>query len=505
MARVYVSSTFEDMKDCREIVLSVLRAQGHHAVGMEDYTAESSRPLDKCLRDVANCDAYIGIFGWRYGFVPKDGNPEGLSITELEYRKAKELGRPRFAFLQSKAGIGPLADYVTRENNQGARIEQFRQALQNELLINQFNAPEDLAVKASNALANANLSQDEDESESALRDAALRELKGLGVLILKVYSFQAMFFELNELYMSTRVLRSEDPDGLTAQALRRASYSSRNRLLSIGGKLEECNAYLSDSEKKLNENHMADLDACITRLAKFAVQGDAVRADRCTMAVDDYNQSISGWLGALQALSEGAWAELRLSELKPQLDRLRPQVPGSTLDRIDEGFRQINLPPPLHYKCDLLTRERKLLRSALKDFAILRSELDRLDVDELGLYCKAIKRRVGEAREHWQSYTKLPGHEEQWESDLLGDGGDQWEVIDKCEADMTASLLGALEGGIKSIPTGWIDKLTKGQKFLELHFESVGNGLAFALGAVKNILGKPLMDVASPKAEHAGA
>ncbi|MFM9881997.1 MAG: DUF4062 domain-containing protein [Burkholderiales bacterium] len=504
MARVYVSSTYEDMKDCREVVLSVLRAQKHQAVGMEDYTAESSRPLDKCLRDVANCDAYVGIFGWRYGFVPKDGNPEALSITELEYRKAKELDLPRFAFLQSKAGIGPLADYVTRENNQGTRIEQFRDALQNELLINQFDAPEDLAVKASNALANAQL-PGENETETALRDAALRELKSLGVLILKVYAFQAMFLELNELYMATRVLRSEDPEGLTAQALRRAAAGSKDRLLSIEGKLQECKAYLSESEEQLNKKHMADLDACITRLADFAVQRDAGSADQRTMAVDDYNHSISAWLGVLNALSEGAWAELRLGELKPQLDRIRPQVPGNMLDRIDEGFRQIDLPPPLHHKCDLLTRERKLLRSALKDFATLRGELDRLDVDELRLYCKAIKRRVREAREYWQSYAKLPGHEEQWENGLLGDGADQWEVIDKCEADMTASLLGALEGGVKSIPAGLVDKLIKGQKFLELHFESVGNGLAIALGAVKNILGKPLMDIGSPKEERAGA
>ncbi|MFN0300445.1 MAG: DUF4062 domain-containing protein [Burkholderiales bacterium] len=504
MARVYVSSTYEDMKECREAILSVLRAQKHQPVGMEDYTAESSRPLDKCLRDVANCDAYVGIFGWRYGFVPKDGNPERLSITELEYRKAKELDLPRLAFLQSKAGIGSLADYVTRENNQGTRIEQFRQALQNELLINQFDAPEDLAVKASNALANAQL-QDEDDNEVALRDAALRELKGLGVLILKVYTFQAMFFELNDLYMATRVLRAEDPEGLTAQVLRRAATGSKDRLLSIGGKLLECKAYLSESEAQLNKKQMADLDTCINRLADFAVQDKSGKSDERTMAVDDYTHSISAWLGVLNALSEGAWAELQLSELKPQLDRLRPQVPDNTLDRIDDAFRRIDLPPPLHRKCDLLTRERKLLRSALKDFATLRGELDRLDVDELRLYCKAIKRRVREARECWDLYAKLPGHEEPWENGLLGDGADQWEVIDKCEADMTASLLGALEGGIKSIPAGLVDKLIRGQKFIELHFESVGNGLAMALGAVRNILGKPLMDIESPKEEHAGA
>lgn len=32
--------------------------------------AVDQRPLDKCLQDVANCDIYIGIFAWYYGFIP---------------------------------------------------------------------------------------------------------------------------------------------------------------------------------------------------------------------------------------------------------------------------------------------------------------------------------------------------------------------------------------------------------------------------------------------------
>ena len=36
---------------------------------------------------------------WRYGFVPDEGDPEGRSITELEYRKAVETGKPRLVFL----------------------------------------------------------------------------------------------------------------------------------------------------------------------------------------------------------------------------------------------------------------------------------------------------------------------------------------------------------------------------------------------------------------------
>jgi uncharacterized protein DUF4062 len=54
---------------------------------MEDCTAEDQLPADKCLADVAACDLYVGIFAWRYGFIPPDNNPDNLSIAELEYRR----------------------------------------------------------------------------------------------------------------------------------------------------------------------------------------------------------------------------------------------------------------------------------------------------------------------------------------------------------------------------------------------------------------------------------
>jgi hypothetical protein len=58
---------------------------------MEAYTAVDDRPLDLCLRDVANSDIYVGLYAWRYGYEPPadHGNPHGKSITELEYRHAE--------------------------------------------------------------------------------------------------------------------------------------------------------------------------------------------------------------------------------------------------------------------------------------------------------------------------------------------------------------------------------------------------------------------------------
>ena len=62
MARIYISSTYGDLKEHREKAYRVLRQLGHDAVAMEDYVATDQRPLAKCLADVAACDVYVGVF-----------------------------------------------------------------------------------------------------------------------------------------------------------------------------------------------------------------------------------------------------------------------------------------------------------------------------------------------------------------------------------------------------------------------------------------------------------
>ena len=85
MATIYLSSTYEDLKEHREAVYRALRRLGHDVRAMEDYVATDQRPVDKCLADVAACDIYVGILAWRYGYVPADDNREGRSITERNW------------------------------------------------------------------------------------------------------------------------------------------------------------------------------------------------------------------------------------------------------------------------------------------------------------------------------------------------------------------------------------------------------------------------------------
>jgi len=147
VARVYVSSTYSDLRDCREQVRLVLRRMGHEDVAMEHYVAESRRPLARSLEDVASCDLYIGLFAWRYGFIPPG---ESRSITELELRKAVETGRPCLVFLLQEGAPWPAERFETAEL---PKIRALRAELASEFLVAFFSNSDNLQARVTEAVA----------------------------------------------------------------------------------------------------------------------------------------------------------------------------------------------------------------------------------------------------------------------------------------------------------------------------------------------------------------
>jgi Domain of unknown function (DUF4062) len=146
MATIYLSSTFSDLEEHRRAVSESLREQGHVVRAMEDDTADPLPPLDKCRKDVAACELYVGIFAWRYGDVPPDGNPEKKSITEHEYREAAELGMPCLVFvLRPDAPWPPTKmDAHTGEGDRGRQIRMLRDELLGTHTAGLFSTPEEL-------------------------------------------------------------------------------------------------------------------------------------------------------------------------------------------------------------------------------------------------------------------------------------------------------------------------------------------------------------------------
>jgi Domain of unknown function (DUF4062) len=81
-------------------VLGWLRAARRQAI--DSYLPGGHTVRDSCLDDLAACDLYVLVLCHRYGFQSADGNPDGLAITQLEFRRAGECGIPRVALLRTR-------------------------------------------------------------------------------------------------------------------------------------------------------------------------------------------------------------------------------------------------------------------------------------------------------------------------------------------------------------------------------------------------------------------
>jgi hypothetical protein len=163
LPRIYISSTYEDLKEYREAVYYTLKKNHElrkvrlYTIAMEDYIAQDQRPLQNCLDEVVSCDIYIGMFAWRYGYIPiNNKNSDNLSITELEYRKAKEYKIPCLIFLLDESVPWPLQfrDGTPQSGTTEDNINRLRNELEKEQLAKFFKNKDDLATKVSNAVAN---------------------------------------------------------------------------------------------------------------------------------------------------------------------------------------------------------------------------------------------------------------------------------------------------------------------------------------------------------------
>ena len=135
LARVYVSSTVADLKRERRAVMEWLVAAGHQPV--HSYLPNSDTVRDSCLEDVDSCDLYVLILGHRYGFQPSEDNPEGLSITRLEFRRAGQSGKPRIALLRTSIPDVSLSDLA--DPHRLALVSAFREEVAREVRPAEFS------------------------------------------------------------------------------------------------------------------------------------------------------------------------------------------------------------------------------------------------------------------------------------------------------------------------------------------------------------------------------
>jgi Domain of unknown function (DUF4062) len=181
--RIFVSSSFEDLREHRAAAIRVLRQLGHEVLAMEDLIAASAAPLSKVLEMVDRSEAYVGIFAWRYGHVPgRAADPTVVtpppalidipgaqyghtSITHYEYLRALQRNLPVMAFLLDEQCAWPpqlIDGFDTVRAGAPANandIRALRQTLQMERVVAWFTTPSDLEARVSAAVTMAGLTR----------------------------------------------------------------------------------------------------------------------------------------------------------------------------------------------------------------------------------------------------------------------------------------------------------------------------------------------------------
>ena len=114
--RIFISSTYYDLKHVREIIREFVEDLGYEPV-LSEFSDIFYRPGDtvqnSCLREISTCDIFVLIVGKRYGSTfPGDT----LSITHREYIEAQNQSIPIYSFID----LDVLHDYEFHNKNIGA-------------------------------------------------------------------------------------------------------------------------------------------------------------------------------------------------------------------------------------------------------------------------------------------------------------------------------------------------------------------------------------------------
>ncbi len=69
--KVMISSTAINLPEHRDLVKDACERQGMFPVMMEHLPASSADAIQGSMKMVNEVDAYLGVFAYRYGFIPK--------------------------------------------------------------------------------------------------------------------------------------------------------------------------------------------------------------------------------------------------------------------------------------------------------------------------------------------------------------------------------------------------------------------------------------------------
>ena len=171
---IFISSTYEDLKEERQALMGVALENNFIPVGMEQFHAAPASQWDVITKMIDECDFYLLVIGGRYGAIDEDA---GISYTEKEYRYAKSKGLPVLVLIKDSSVITEseqdTGDKKYDKYTKMRMLEEFRNRVKNDgNTVDFFTDINSLKYKASPTFSNAINYVDDNAGWVRYRDVA---------------------------------------------------------------------------------------------------------------------------------------------------------------------------------------------------------------------------------------------------------------------------------------------------------------------------------------------
>jgi hypothetical protein len=100
--QVFISSTYEDLQNERQVAVQAILNSGHIPAGMELFASGDKSQLEVIKQWIKESDVYLLILAGRYGTIDKTSHK---SYIQLEYEYALKIGKPHFAVVISEHAL----------------------------------------------------------------------------------------------------------------------------------------------------------------------------------------------------------------------------------------------------------------------------------------------------------------------------------------------------------------------------------------------------------------
>jgi tetratricopeptide (TPR) repeat protein len=161
---VMISSTARDLPEHREELRLGCQRAGFEVRMMEHLPALDADAIKASLDLVDEADIYVGVFAYRYGYVPEGCD---ISITEMEYNRAVEQKKPRLIFFIHEDH--PITGKDVETGAGAIKLQAFKDRIGKERVATFFKSPKDLRAQIVEALTT--LAKELDATEAGDADA----------------------------------------------------------------------------------------------------------------------------------------------------------------------------------------------------------------------------------------------------------------------------------------------------------------------------------------------